>query len=375
MKTRLALLLTATLILEFVINGATFINMGTFRYFSDMLVQSPLVLGMKLVVLFLSIVVVLFIDEHENTITPALIVLVGTVIFFMLVLVSSNHLIVLYIALEGMSLLLFVLTSRPKSAASAEAGFKYFLQSSFASVRLLLGIALRYASTQHFTIDFIRLEIDAQPVSELLEVGLSLIIVAMLFKIAAFPGHFWSPDVYRGPQFSIANFFAVAVKATSVFMLINLHVGLLVYVYPTVNPLIFVSSVFSMILGLTGGLQIINKDGDIRTFIAYTGISQVGFILMGLAFVNYESAVASLVYLLTYLISSVLFIGMLSRFRYYNSKTKQTRGFETFGDFKLAYASTNQSVSRRYDLFVVALSIWSMAGLPPLAGFVGKISI
>ena len=95
----------------------------------------------------------MYVNPRESSLSASTLMLVGTVLFFMLILVSSNNFICLYIALEGISLLLFVITAQPKTFVSVEAGLKYFFQSSFASILLLAGIALVFAATQDF--DFV----------------------------------------------------------------------------------------------------------------------------------------------------------------------------------------------------------------------------
>jgi len=114
----------------------------------------------------------------------------GTIIFFMLVLVSANNLIVFYVALEGVRLLSFVLAAQPKTGTSAESALKYFFQSSLASVLLLSGIALLFAGTHDFDFIHIRDILNEDPQTELVLGALSMIMMAMLFKVSAFPGHF-----------------------------------------------------------------------------------------------------------------------------------------------------------------------------------------
>jgi len=133
---------------------------------------------------------VLYVDAYEPGVFASTLMLIGSVLFFMLVLVAANNIIVLYVALEGMSLLLFVLTAQSKTIVSVESGLKYFFQSSFASVFLLLGIAFVYSSTLSFNFDEIRVALDAEPITLTTTVGFFLITTALLFKVAAFPGHY-----------------------------------------------------------------------------------------------------------------------------------------------------------------------------------------
>jgi proton-translocating NADH-quinone oxidoreductase chain N len=354
-------------------NSAILGGVGGTDYFDTMLNHSMLTYCMKLAILFFTIITVTYIDEYEPGMSTSTIGLVAAITFFALILVSSNHLIVLYVALEGVSLLAFVLAAYAKTQTSVEAGVKYFLQSSFASIILLLGIATVFVSTQEFNFMAIRYELLEQPLTALTSAGFFLVAIAFLFKVSAFPGHFWSPDVYRGPLTSIVNVFAVGIKLAAFCGLMLVHINFLVFAAFEISWLLYISAVFSLVIGMVGALRTLNEDGDIRAFLAYTSINQVGFILMGLVCVNLEGFIASLVYLATYLLASVLFIGIISRIRYLNGSGVEL-GFTKFSDFKRLYAGQHK-FSRRLDALVLAFAVWSMAGLPPFAGFVGKLAV
>jgi NADH-quinone oxidoreductase subunit N len=351
---KLLLVLLLTIVLELVCNFTTFANLETFYYFSSMLVHSPLIYCMKLAIRLFAVMVVAYINEYESAMSPSTMLLIGTTIFFMQVLVSANNFIVLYVALEGISLLRFVLTAQPKTASAVEAGLKYFVQSSFASIRLLLGIAIIFAATRDFNFLFVRWSLIDDPLTELTNLGLLLVTVAFRFKVSAFPGHFWGPDVYRGPLTSVVNFFAVVVKMAAVFAIVNLQLNFLVHIYPMISPVFLISSGASMVIGLVGALKVINHDGQIRSFVAYTSINQVGFILLGLVCVNLEGVIASLVYRTTYLVSSVRFIGLISRLRIGTGDDQ--RSLETFADLKLAY-KTGLPFGRRLDRLLMAFAV------------------
>jgi proton-translocating NADH-quinone oxidoreductase chain N len=371
-KGNLLMLLLFTLAAELFVNSPILTGVGATDYFSSMLNHSMLTYCMKLAILFFALLTVAFVDEHEPGMSAAALGLVAAIIFFMLVLVSANHLIVLYVALEGISLLAFVLAAYTKTATSVESGIKYFFQSSFASAILLLGIATIFIGTQEFNFMALRYDLLEHSFTSLTSTGVMLITIAFLFKVSGWPGHFWSPDVYRGPLTSIVNVFAVGIKLAAFCGLILLHVNLLVMTSYEINWLLYLSAAASLVIGMLGALRSLNEDGDIRSFLAYTSINQVGFILMGLVCVNLEGLVASLVYLITYLLASVLFIGVISRLRFITEAGE--RGFTKFADFKHLYVGQHR-FSRRADSFVLAFAVWSMAGLPPLAGFVGKLAI
>jgi len=126
-----------------------------------------------------------------------------------------------------------------------------------------------------------------------------------------------------------------------------------------------------MLIGAIGAIRIINERGDIRTFVAWTSVNQVGFVLLGLICYSGEGFLASFVYLLVYLMASVVFLGVLSRLRFGQFAE---RGMLRLEDLRSIFAGDNR-FSRRRDALVLAYTIWSMAGLPPLAGFFGKVSL
>jgi len=225
----LLVLLVLTLIAELAMNSTVLGGIGATDYLDGMLNHSMLTYCMKLAILFFAICTVAFVDEYEEGMSSSQLGLVAAITFFALVLVSSNHLIMLYVALEGISLLAFVLAAYTKTPTSVESGVKYFLQSSFASIILLLGIAITFVGTQEFNFMAIRYELLEQPLTQLTAVGIMLITIAFLFKVSAFPGHFWSPDVYRGPLTSIVNVFAVGIKLAAFCGLILIHTNLMVY--------------------------------------------------------------------------------------------------------------------------------------------------
>jgi len=189
-KGNLLALLLFTLVAELVGNSSVLVGIGATDYFSSMLNHSMLTYCMKLAVLFFAVVTVSFIDEYEPGISTSTMGLVAAVTFFALILVSSNHLIMLYVALEGISLLAFVLAAYTKTATSVESGVKYFFQRSFASVILLLGIATVFIGTQEFNFIAIRFELLDEPITQLTAAGFFLVTIAFLFKVSAFPGHF-----------------------------------------------------------------------------------------------------------------------------------------------------------------------------------------
>jgi NADH-quinone oxidoreductase subunit N len=369
-KSNLLWLIGLTFALELLVNSSTWSTGEIAYYFNDMLVHSPAVLLMKLLVLAFMWGSIVYVNPRESSLSASTLMLVGTVLFFMLILVSSNNFICLYIALEGISLLLFVITAQPKTFVSVEAGLKYFFQSSFASILLLAGIALVFAETQDFDFVGINWSMLNEPVTIVSTLGCFLITVALLFKVSSFPGHFWAPDVYCGPTSSVLTVFAVVVKLAAFLALFNVYSHFLTVIHVHFSSLLYLASASSMLIGAVGAIRVVNEAGSLRKFVAYTSINQVGFVRLGLVCVSSEGLVASFVYLIVYLLSSLLFLGVLSRIRVGDvGQQGITRLDELRGLFNSEY-----KFSRRTDLLILAYSVWSMAGLPPLAGFFGKLA-
>ena len=186
---------------------------------------------MKLITLVFMIAVIIFADTREYGMFASTFAIIGTVRLFMILIVSSNNFIALYVAREGMSRILFVLTAQPKTEVSVESGIKYFFQSSFASAILLIGIALVFAGTQEFNFTEIRWVLRNEPLTIVTSLGFGLITIALLFKISAFPGHFWAVDVYRGPTASVLTMFAVVVKRAAFMVRFNVFLEFITILY------------------------------------------------------------------------------------------------------------------------------------------------
>jgi len=164
--------------------------------------------------------------------------------------------------------------------------------------------------------------------------------------------------------------FAVVVKLAAFLALFNVYSHFLTVIHVHFSSLLYLASASSMLIGAVGAIRVVNEAGSLRKFIAYTSINQVGFVRLGLVCVSSEGLVASFVYLIVYLLSSLLFLGVLSRIRVGDvGQQGITRLDELRGLFNSEY-----KFSRRTDLLILAYSVWSMAGLPPLAGFFGKLA-
>jgi len=185
----LLVLLVLVISLEIYVGQDVFTQSVYGMYFNGMMNFSALDEAMRLALMVSALGSLIYLGVSDSSVSAKSMLLAFTTLFFALILVSTSNMVVFYVALEGVSLLLFVLATLPQSQYSVEAGLKYFIQSSLASIFLLMGLALLFAQTQLFDMSEIMLE-DFSGDDSLALFSTTLIVVAMLFKIAAFPAHF-----------------------------------------------------------------------------------------------------------------------------------------------------------------------------------------
>jgi NADH-quinone oxidoreductase subunit N len=284
----------------------------------------------------------------------------------LLFLVSSNDLISLYLALEMQSLCLYVLAAAKKdSTFSTEAGLKYFILGSLSSALLLFGISMLYGltGTTNFSNFSLLFSGDLDEISCLLSIkhALMMIIVAFFFKVAAAPFHMWSPDVYEGAPTSSTIFFAVVPKIAlfGVFSRLFFNVFYLFYdVYVFASIIVALASV---LVGSFGAL----KQKKIKRLLAYSSISHVGYMLLGFASNSSEGLQAIFFYLVIYMITNISLWEILVSIEFSN-KTDRAR---TLTD--LVSVSKNNPALGLGGL----IALFSMTGIPPLAGFSAKMFV
>ena len=279
----------------------------------------------------------------------------------MMVMISANDLMSLYLGLELLSLPLYVLASFDRdNPRSAEAGLKYFVLGALASGLLLYGASLVYGFAG--TTNFDRLA-DAlsspQDVSTGVVVGIIFIIAAMAFKIAAVPFHMWTPDVYEGAPTSVTAFFAAAPKVAAVALLVRLLAGPFSDVVVQWQQVIILASLGSMILGAFAAIG----QSNIKRLMAYSSIGHIGFTLMGLAVGGESGLRGVLVYMAIYIAMNIGAFAVLIAMR------RDGRAVEGVDD--LAGLGRNDPGMA----LAMAIFMFSMAGIPPMAGFFAKLYV
>jgi NADH-quinone oxidoreductase subunit N len=272
----------------------------------------------------------------------------------MLLLVSSRDFLMFYLAIELLSLSFYVLAGTKKhSQHSTEAALKYFLLGALASGLLLFGIAVIYAYTG--TTNF-------SGVSQFIwyteggSIGALFIIIALLFKIAAAPFHSWAPDVYEGSPTIVTAFFAIVPKLATISVLIILLNGPFIGIFSDLQPILIFSAVCSL---LVGSIAAINQ-AKMKRLLAYSSISHVGFLLCGILTNSILSLQATFIYLIIYIVMSInTWTLVLTIFKHGNYITQLS-----------GLSRTNPVLGMTF-----VLVLFSIAGVPPLAGFFSKYLI
>jgi NADH-quinone oxidoreductase subunit N len=250
---------------------------------------------------------------------------------------------------------------RRDSVRSSEAGLKYFVLGSLSSGMLLYGCSLIYGFTGSVDFSVIATAASGQPTAQTLglTVGLVFLLVGIAFKIAAVPFHMWTPDVYEGAPTPVTAFFAAAPKLAAMALLIRVLLTAFPGIASQWQQIIVFLSVASMLLGAFAAIG----QSNIKRLMAYSSIGHVGYALIGIA-ANSEAGTQSvLVYLAIYLFMTVGAFACILSMRVKNGLIEDI-------DALSGLAKTNLPMA-----FVLAMVLFSMAGIPPLAGFFAKFYV
>ncbi len=292
---------------------------------------------------------------------PEFLLITLIAIIGMMLMVSSNDLLSLFVSLELQSLALYILVSFSKDDFnSSEAGVKYFVIGSLSTCIFLFGSSLIYGIIGSTNFSEIGQYIsDQYNLPTLLIIGLIFILVSLSLKISAAPFHMWTPDVYQGAPSIVTAFLSTAPKIAVFAVLIRL----LVYPFGEIiidwGKIIIILSISSMIIGSLGAL----KQDDLKRLMAYSTINHIGFILMALVPGSEDGITAICIYLIFYLTMNLgvfLFILNMRRDQINVTKIKDLSGLY----------KTEPVIAG-----CLAIIFFSMAGIPPLAGFIGKLLV
>jgi NADH-quinone oxidoreductase subunit N len=277
-----------------------------------------------------------------------------------LLMVSASDMLALYVGLELQSLALYVLAAfRRDDAKSSEAGLKYFVLGALASGILLFGISLVYGITGTTNFAAIKAGIDAADVSPVLLVGMVFVLAGLAFKISAAPFHMWVPDVYEGSPTSVTAFFAAVPKIAAFALLLRVAFEPFANLQSGWQPIVIAMAVASMVVGGFTAL----RQTNIKRLLAYSSIGHVGYALVGVAAGGAAGVSAVLLYLAIYCVMTLGVFAVVLHMQ------RGGRMVETIADLS-GLAKTRPQLA-----LVMAALMFSMAGIPPLAGFFGKFYV
>lgn len=289
---------------------------------------------------------------------PILYLLSGVGMLFM---VSASNLLALYVSLELSSLCLYVLAAIYRDRLDlTEAGLKYFILGALSSGLLLFGISLVYGFTGTLGYAEIQMQLAGAttlPAGAL--VGMVFILAGLVFKISAVPFHMWTPDVYQGAPTPVTALFAIVPKVAAFGLIIRLMTGPFAALYDQGSQVLLFVSVASMIVGAFAGLA----QNNFKRLLAYSSIANMGYALLGLLSGQPEGVASVILYLTIYMVMTGGVFAVLMGLK------RHGHAIETISDFAgLAKSSPFMAYS------MVAL-LFSMSGLPPLAGFFAKFFV
>ncbi|WP_137178633.1 NADH-quinone oxidoreductase subunit NuoN [Roseomonas sp. AR75] len=278
----------------------------------------------------------------------------------MMVMVSANDLMSLYIGLELLSLSLYVIAAFDRdNPRSAEAGLKYFVLGALASGLLLYGASLVYGFAGTTNFDRLADALSAGDVGTGVVVGLVFVLAGLAFKVSAVPFHMWTPDVYEGAPTPVTAFFATAPKVAAIALLMHVLIGPFGDLSAQWMQVIWLCSAGSMILGAFAAIG----QKNIKRLMAYSSIGHVGYALMGLAVANDTGYRGVLVYMAIYVVMNLGTFAVLIAMRRGGRALEQVEDLAGLGKTDPAMA------------LWMAVFMFSMAGIPPLAGFFGKLYV
>ena len=285
-------------------------------------------------------------------------ILILSSILGMMVMVSSNDLIVFYIGLELQSLALYVLASFNRdNVLSSESGLKYFVLSALSSGLLLYGCSLVYGFSS--STNFSQISINYDQSTKGVIFGMVFILVGLAFKISAVPFHMWAPDVYQGSPTSVTLFFAILPKIAALTVFIRFLYTPFVNLIDQWQSIIIFLSIASMLFGAVAAIG----QKNLKRLIAYSSISHMGYALAGLTTGTNDGIQSSISYISIYLVMNLAFFSCIFMLK------RDDKYYENLEDLS--------GLSKNHPLlsFSLLIVLFSLAGIPPLAGFFAKFYV
>ncbi|MCF2489563.1 NADH-quinone oxidoreductase subunit N [Dyadobacter sp. CY347] len=366
------ILLPATLLFLVIATVGNFVewNKGPLLYFYEMLRVDNLTLAFNGIVLLSAFMIVAISGGFQENPDSEPAEYFGLMLFSLvgaLMMIGFEHMIMLFIGVEILSVAMYILTgSNKRNLRSNEAALKYFLMGAFATGFMLFGMTLIYGATGSFKLSQIHgfasnIQADAQPY--ILYAGLLLLLIGMLFKVSAAPFHFWTPDVYEGAPTIFTTFMSTIVKTAGFAALFRLLNTSFSEIYGFWWIIIATIAVLTLLVGNIGA----TSQNSFKRMLAYSGISHAGYMLIALTALTKPSQSAIVFYSLAYSLSTICAFGVLMLVS--KEKTLEGQPNERYEAFN-GLAKQNPVLA-----FVLAVSMLSLAGIPLTAGFWGKFFI
>ncbi len=334
----------------------------------ELLVIDPLARMFKLVVLGLGLLAVLLPPARREITQPGeFYALMLFALSGLLLTTGTNHLLFLFVALELASLSLYLLAGFSRSARAAEASLKYFLFGGVSAAFLLFGISLIYGASHAATLTGVAVALGAGPPSALAITGLVMVVVGLGFKLAAAPFHYWAPDVYQGAPTTSVALVAAASKAVGMvvlvrILLIGFHAAAGSAAWGAMVPgwslWLAILSAVSMVWGNALALA----QTSVRRLLAYSAVANTGYLLVAMSANGRAAAGAALFYVIVYGLATLGALAVCAA-------VERDRGHDSPAAFAgLVHRSPWQALA-------LLVFLTSLAGIPPLAGFIGKFAL
>ena len=348
---------------------AAWLTVSTFKpgvayAFSQMFVDDPVADVLKMMIYIVVSVMLVYSREYialRGLFRGEFFVMVLFAMLGMMVMISANHFLLLYLGLELLSLSLYAMVAMQRDSAPAtEAAMKYFVLGALASGLLLYGMSMVYGATGSLALHEIAQALSTGVENKtMLAMGVVFIVAGLAFKLGAVPFHMWVPDVYHGAPTAVTLFIGTAPKIAAFAFIMRILVGGMQATAPDWQGMLAILAILSISIGnLTAIAQT-----NLKRMLAYSTISHMGFLLLGMAAANPLGYSASMFYVVVYALMGLGGFGMIMLL------SRQGHEAENIEDFK----GLNQR--HPWYAFMMLLLMFSMAGIPPAVGFYAKLSV
>lgn len=354
MKNESLLSLVQVLLLLNFIAGFFFNKTG--NLFGDMFYTTPLIAFQKnilsLAVYLISLLCSDWLKKTEHL--PEFFMLMLSALLGMFLMISSSNMLIFYLSLELATIPVAAMANFDlEKKRSSEGAMKMILSSAFSSGILLFGISLLYGATGTISFPEITAQLDGSSVQIL---AFIFIVTAFAFKLSIVPFHLWTADVYEGSPMAVTSFLSVVSKGSVAFIFITVLYKMFQPMQDMWYTLLVILAIATMVIGNLFAL----RQQNIKRFLAFSSIAQVGFILIGISSNDYMGIAAVVYFVLIYVFSNLAAFGVAAVIAEHTGK-------ENIDDYKGLY-KTNPFLS-----WILALALFSLAGVPPTAGFFGKL--